>query len=366
MTRLPCLSFLFIAAWWTAAFLPRLHDSNASPPTFSTASRAPTSFLPYRRSQLHQALNGDTQMMIQLMALWDAEAKLLQETSHSTEEAFKRFNLLEESRPVLRLLPQTVVAGTFILALCDPCEVIAIPQLMREMTTLYPIEWTKQIPLSTDRYHVDSIYQAAPQLAFVASYSNPSTIETLRAQGITLIYLDALSSKEEIQSSILEVGKAIGREHRSALLNLFIDATLLHCKRRLNSAHGPEFLEKALFLNFRGACFAPAEDNLTASLLKNLNIWTLNAKALEHASHPIWEIPIELGRLAALQPEILLISTTDPDGARRFFMNHPALQAIPAIRNNRLYLIDSKVIDSPTQYIALAYYDLTQALLEVQ
>ena len=314
----------FISLWWFLAFMPRgtLESSASLIDTQSEFNEALDS--PYlaslSRSRLHKALLGDVDLMAGLIAEWEAEAELLQQSKLAhplrlTRAQFLRAQALshkirrrrsglqdmsievscdqerlETSRGIQRYLPQTYVAASFLLALTSPEEIVALPHDMRQMTQLYPKELLDPIKLDLTPYNTERLWQARPSIAFVASYSHPSTCSALRQQGIELCTLSEVNSIEQVQAALLQVGDKIDRKEEAELLSLFMEAALCALDNRLLLHQQTKSkLENVLYVNYFSYFTAPSQRTLTGKLLKRLNINGLSP--LQAQGHTDWQIP---------------------------------------------------------------------------
>jgi iron complex transport system substrate-binding protein len=75
-----------------------------------------------------------------------------------------------------------------------------------------------------------------------------------------------------------------------------------------------------------------------------------------------WRIPFEQEKILQTNPDFLIISSSCQADQQLAFNQQPAMQQLDAYKSQKIYLIDKTIQESPTQYIALAYFDLYQAL----
>lgn len=77
-----------------------------------------------------------------------------------------------------------------------------------------------------------------------------------------------------------------------------------------------------------------------------------------------WRMVLEMEDILNYDPECIVISTLYPDKLERYLSRLQAFSDLKAVKNNRLFFVDQKNVESPSQYIVLAYFDLVQALQE--
>lgn len=399
-SRLYIFATAFVIGWWVLAFAPSsntytLVTAEHKSSLLETSSSSPYLY-PISRQKLHQALLGNAEIMVSLMAEWDTEARLLaaceannaqrlpgnkylkaqllgrriqaREQGIDTTEYPPRFyeteddaGALHESRRRERFLPQTYVAASFLLALTEPEQIIALPKGLRDLHSLYPSELLERIPLDCGPYQTESLVKLRPDIAFVAPYSMPTTRQALASQGIELFTISNINTLEEIQDALLKVGDVSGRPEEAELLALFMEAAICALDNRLLYAQKER--RDVLYLNYFSKFSAPTQHTLTGSLLHRLNI---NQFAHLKASSNHWQIPLENEKIARLQPQAIILSAGNGNELKSLLLNHPAFRDVPAIKTGQIFAVEATVQDSSSQFAVLAYYDLVNALLEVQ
>jgi iron complex transport system substrate-binding protein len=358
--------------------------------TPSPLATNPLKPLSFDREQLLHALQGDVQEMERLTALWqEREATLkreipqekrpliqqipslsvlVQKSSLEPVEEWGKTSFVDDSGtvPLLPagsggLLPQTYLSASILLSLCQPEEIIALPSGMRKHTSLYPTDAMKQIVLDTDRQSSEAIIMKQPRLAFVAYYSNPTTVQALKNQGISTLMLDSINTVDEVLQTIERIGLAAGYPTKGRLLARFT-ASALKAIDNERLAYGTSISKPVLYLSYHGTFSTPSQKTLTSQLLERLKAPTpIRVNTSETFNYLLTQ---EL--LLALNPALLLISSNDIPSTRKAICSLPAVQQIAAARSGNLFFLDEEVQNSPSQYLALAYYDLCQALLSEQ
>ena len=265
------LPIAVIVGWWYLSFASlSTADSNSQINHLST-SRQKISIPEYfqylskiDRDELKNALSGNFSLMASLISEWDADAQILESQGHNNVQRLSRSDYArahlisrqlkqlsgslndtidndDKTRYVLddqgipfkldpaprKFLPQTYISASFLLSLTKADQIVAIPHGMRGQTQLYPESLTRQIPLDIDRYNSEEIYQSKPDIAFVAYYSHPSTIQALRNQGIPVFTIDSINTLPEILGSIQKIGQVIHHPKEAELLSMFMKSAML-------------------------------------------------------------------------------------------------------------------------------------------
>jgi len=401
----------FISAWWTFAFQKKVtSDENSFSPRFFSQSKHHSlqiepAITHIDRNLLQQALSGDTRLMARLIADWDIDAQILssngfqdvsrlnpsdflrsqslirllqnqdyaknatsilkQQNQHVVDDTGNYLNL----KPIYKkFLPQTYVAASFLLSLIPPEHIVALPRSLRDQTQLYPLSLTEQIPLDIDRYNAEKLFQAGTDLAFVAHYSHPATIQALSNQGVLLYTMKNIQSLEDISHELIATGHITGRPLQAELLKIFIDAAMCAMDNHQAALVGQlkknhTQLPRILVVNFHQTFSVPTIQTLAGQIISRMPL--LNASlqlASDNNQANEWVIPLGKERLLNMDPEILVITTTNPDAAAKRICSDKSLRDLSAVRNQRLIFVDEAVQQSPSQYILLAYHDLIQAL----
>ncbi len=327
--------------------------------------------------------------MVDLIKQWDAEASKIDGAQKLSTEDFMRSQhlakvLLESSQEELstlreahrlrtitddnnniirmpahldRFLPQTYVSASLLLSLSDHRNIIAIPRGMRTESHLYPFDIMNKIPIDTDRFNVEKIYQRRPQIAFVSNYSLPSMLQVFRKQNIPLFFLNNLDSIPDIRHAIARIGHITNRPFKAELLNIFIDAALIAIDNTVLHTKRPSSL---LYLNIYSGYATPAPGTLTNRFLKRLHIQHPFPQKCSHMK----KIALTREDIVMLDPECIIVSIPQKHNAIRTILNDRAFQNLRAVKNNRIFAVDEIAQESSDHHIVLAYYDLAQILLQ--
>ena len=218
---------------------------------------------PLNRGTLKKALDGDVGLITQLIADWEVDAQLLELSGRTSikrlpreqylrsqiigrqilnlpSDSLQRVRDLERDSIVIddlgmplefchtpqRILPQTFVSASVLLALTTPQQIAALPKGLRGLKSLFPEALTNQIPYDLDRYHSEKLFLSAPEVAFVADYSNPSLLSALQAQGIRLFTLKHTNRIEEVAHVLKRIGHVVDRSLEAELLTMFMEAAM--------------------------------------------------------------------------------------------------------------------------------------------
>lgn len=416
-TRLASLIFYlsigcFILTWWSVAF--RKNDSTSNLVTNSndtTSSSVPTlhlhSLFPYLSQLSHdtlkQALSGDINLILQLITDWDIDAqiltakgslhierldadsllyahvigRLLKELPLEKRLAINRSlrisdikddegHLISVQDSFNRFLPQTFAAASILLAIAETEEILSIPQRMRDIPTLYAQAKLEKISQNLDGFPSEKLFLAKPHLTFITPYSHPPIVDTFRRQGLELFVIKNIDNFQEIKETILKIGHATNHPLEATLLSIFVDASMLAIDNRIKALHDItkpiSNLEKILYLFENQGYSVPTEKCLAGQLIQRMLKSYPSLSCFINKSQNEWRVPIDMEKIVKINPQLLIISTpyfktTTQDAGLSF-----SLKEIEAFQSKAIFYIDEHIQESPTQYIALAYFDLFQAL----
>lgn len=403
---------LFIICWWTLAFRkgdigPR-HETSLEN-TLSDTSSATSPYYddkltPLNRDEIKKALAGDFSLMAKLIADWDIDAQLLEIKRYADikklppgdylrsqtlirlingntpvpvppRERITSAMLIDDSgsridlsHPYRRFIPQTYAAASFLLALVPPNQILALPPLLREQTQIYPKELTDKIPLDIDRRNSEKLFLANPDIAFVAHYSQPATIQTLANQGIVIYMMKDLLTLDAIGEELRNIGAVIQRPLQADLMKLFIEAAFLALDNRLalirhHYAQRGETEPHFMMLSYHQGFWVPTSKTLTGQILARMTPFDRSLLySSGNDSLGDWSKPIDKEKLLNNDPDILIIAADNGSDIVEEFYSDSALSKLRAVRNSRLFIVDEAIQNSPTQYAVLAYLDLIKTL----
>lgn len=358
-----------ILSWWILAF----KHSFQSPLTVTFQQSTLTHFSDHdqdtplsklSRNTLHKALLGDYTLMARLIFDWEIDACLLESQGHKNikhlpltaiglsqqlARNIKKNNAVHSNH----YLPQTHASAAVLLALLPPEQLIGLPKGLREEEALYPKTLTSKIPLTIDRHHAEEIYLEKPAAAFVsATYSHPAMLETLTRQGIALVLLQPVKNVNDIIQMVLRLGYEVDRPMQAKLLSIFIEAALLAIDNRLALLDIPGDLNM-LYVNYYSRYYLPSPSTVTWDLLIRLG--------LQPKKH---SLALDLEHFLEIDPQYLIVSSTEVP-INLNLINYP-LNQLKAAKEGRLFYLQDKIQQSPTQYVVLAYYDLAQAIAQTR
>lgn len=390
------LAATVLVGWWALAFSPAFNQTQLTLNSQHSSHHKPsllTILSPIHREVLQEALSGDIGLMTQLIADWDIDAQLmeaegqqakrlsapsylrsqvlgrqlmtsqpqrlarLREKTRSTEVKDDLDKPINLQKPLEKFLPQTYMAASFLLALTNPENIVALPKGLRGHSHLFSPSLTNAIPIDIDQFSIETLHAASPDVAFVAHYSHPSLLKTLKAQEIPLFTLTKMNSLQHITDALIRIGHVINRNLEAELMSHFMEAAMLAIDNRvlaLQQSWGDD-LPQIVVLNYHLQYALPTRNTLTGQLLLRMGI-TNNLGNL--TDNKDWSVPIGHEQILQLDPDCLIISTW-----QRHSLEKKLVQDLAFLPRANICFIDETVQQFPSQYIVLAYYDLFDAIV---
>lgn len=403
------LAIIFILGWWTLAFMPKpaTHLTSTvqiSQDNSSVASNVDPALSALNRDAIISALAGDFKQISRLLLEWDMDAQLLQHRGVKNIERLPQNKLLTaldliyqlqtENEPAItllrneyrkpfvlddcqqrfdckpstpKILPHTIATASFVFALNGTDNVIAIPKAIREKQPYFPDVQLDTIAYDCDRSHGEAIAALKPDIAFVASYSNPASLEALRRQEVKAFTLSDLNTKEDIINAIERVGAVINRDLEAFILTTFIDAAFLCIDNRIAALkeQKPPF-EKPLVTYYYGQWYFPTYKTLTSRLAERAGIPYSMKTLFDSTQSIMWLQPVTSEQLVFYNPSDLIVAA---DNHSSLHLDHllrlPFFSEIDACQHAKVQMIDAEIQQSVSQHIVLAYFDLYYSLVQL-
>ncbi len=390
--------FLVIALWWWITLSAPSETSSAHSDSEKIAASSAIADLP--RSALREALAGDVALIEELLKKWMADAKRLTKEGTKkvvflSEEELKRaedlsYQLLHYSgdqlaqlreahrlkliidetgvalnleQPPERFLPQTYSSASILMAISEPESIVALPKGMRDHSSLFDPSLLDAVPLDADRYHSESIYNRKPEVAFVAKYSLPSTLETLRRQGLKLFSYSKTDAVDEVIDGMVKMGNVVNRPLKAELMALFMRGALMNLDNHVR-ASDEKLPKRPLYLNAYAHYSCPTQRTLPSELLARVKRNEL-IRLHDPQKSSAWRLPITFEKIAMLNPDCIIVSTSKENrySVVSRLLSEPSLAETTAVKQKHVVAVDEAVQTSPSQYLVLAYYDIIEALM---
>ncbi len=206
--------------------------------------------------------------------------------------------------------------------------------------------------------NVEHLLALAPDLVFLASWSDADSVRQLRDAGIAVHRVSSPRSIEAVRTTITEIARLVGAQPRAAALVRGMDETLARVRSRVEALR-PEQRLRVLDYDPSGSSFGRGSswDDIVRSA------GCVNAVG-DLPADPWGRVGLSQEALIALDPDAIVLpgwKWEDPQGARRAyerFASDPAFRSLRAVRSGRLLLADERHRLATSHHIVKAVEDL--------
>lgn len=261
---------------------------------------------------------------------------------------------------LLGLMGNTTESAERIVSLAPSCtEIVAGLGLQKKLVgitehTDYPPE-ILNLPVvgSYVNLNLEAIVSLKPDLVIATDDGNPAAvIEKLQQLSIPVFVLN-LRTYEKIQESILALGKFLGREKEARMQVDFMESTAKCVHEKTKNVKKPF----VLFVYESYPFVTAGEGTFTDQLIQ-----MAGGESITHdvkISYP--RLTIE--NVLAKNPDVVIESSMDPALEKElkleWWKQWPMLDAV---KQNRVYVLESKNLDRPSQRIVYGFMQLAKTL----
>lgn len=222
------------------------------------------------------------------------------------------------------------------LALVDPSRVAAIGRFAVDPSMSNVVEQALQVDNIISRDDVERIIEARPDVIIADAYTRPDLLEQLRLIGVPVIVSDLDDSIDMHAANIRFLARVYGAEAEA-------EALIERIEQRVNfieeTVRVVPVEERPLVLRLASNGWVPGLDTTMHGIIEKAG--GRNAAAV--AGLEGW-LQMSLEKVVELQPDVIIISDyeTEGDGYSNELLRHPGLQSVPAIVNERIYIIPER------------------------
>lgn len=181
----------------------------------------------------------------------------------------------------------------------------------------------------------ESLLMLEPDLIIVSSFSQANAIKQLMSSGKTLLRLRDFYSYRDIEYNLNLLAAALGKETLAATVNAESRAIIERVQQLVQQRKKPRVLY-----------YSPSGSTAGLGSITDEMIDYAGGYNVIRETGLSQYIRISQEQAIALQPEIILMSDWgDPEGVQNL-LRDPAWQAVPAVRNNKVYIVDSAISTS--------------------
>ncbi len=263
-----------------------------------------------------------------------------------TDEAGRRVQLTAVPSRIVALAP-SIAECLFALGMDQ--EVVGVT----EHTNFPPQAASRPKVGSYVHLQLEAIVALRPDLVLATRDGNPrEQIRRLEEMGLTVFVLDP-RSLEGLFNTLMSLGELLGRKEQAGALVSRMQERMEGIRRSLEAKARPRVLLQVGAQPLVVAGADTVQDHLIG-LAGGHNV----ASSLGRG-YPM----LSLERVMSLAPEVIIISSmADPRGAEEEKNRWKRWKSIPAVKNDRIHVIDGDLIDRPSPRVVEGLQELASII----
>ena len=249
--------------------------------------------------------------------------------------------------PPTRIASTTEGTDEILSALVPKKDIAMVTSFASDPSYSNIVNFVKGIP-AIGNANAEQILAVRPDLVLMASYDTPGVVSQIEQAGIPVYEFTNFNSIANIEQNILVVGKLTGAQAKAKALVQRMQRELETIKKQVKGRPHPTVL------NYSSYGFAAGRQTTVNDVI-------VAAGGVNAASRLNGWQKITDEEVVKMNPAVIIDATDDAAFLRRLAKN-PALQTVSAIKNHRLYAINSADLTSVSQYVTNGVRDLEAVL----
>ncbi|MCL6454024.1 MAG: ABC transporter substrate-binding protein [Alicyclobacillus sp.] len=196
--------------------------------------------------------------------------------------------------------------------------------------------------------NAEQVIAAKPDLVLMASYTNQNVVKQIEQAGIPSYEFNDFNSIADIERNIEVVGKLVGNEAGAEKLVANMQSQLHQVQDAVKGQ------QKVTVLDYSSYGYAAGASTTVNDVI--VDAGGINAAAKLNGWQQITDEEV-----VKLNPDVI-IDASDDKGFVQKLLHNPALQTVSAIKNRRVYSVNSADLTSVSQYVTRGVVDLAKLL----
>lgn len=284
----------------------------------------------------------------------ETEAKDSKAETASEESAYpKTFvdgrgkEVVIEEKPE-RIVSTSLAVDEYVVNLTDLENIVGVTAISTDPGISNVAGQTDAVEFKFETVTAEQVIALDPDLVIVPSYVNPEVLDQLDDAGITTYQIEDSSSFNGVISAVEVLGQLLDEDEKAEQLIADFNARLEALEKADKGV-----AERVLYYT---EYLSSVTDNTTIgemiTLAGGVNVVTeAGITGDDYPDYP--NISKEV--LVDLNPEVIFTTAWDPTGAEPAFVtewkNDPAFANVDAIKNNRVYVLDSANVTNASHYV---------------
>ncbi len=247
-----------------------------------------------------------------------------------------------------RILALSSAFDTILLGLIEPERLVGINKLSTYEEYSLEAKRAKLVKPVLSSYPLEKVIALKPDLVIAPDYTSSDVIEGLRHMGIPTVVVHTPSTVEEVIQNVTDIAHVIGEDEKGQLYTQKIRRELDEMKRLGSSI---PFNERKSVLFVSSMDGYTGTGSLFDDMCKYMNIY--NAPDLLGLPP---RTPFGDERVLAMNPDYIFIPSYKgmDKGLSGRYLDNPAFQNLPAIRENRVKALPAAYLYTMNQHIGEA------------
>ncbi|SFU84394.1 ABC transporter substrate-binding protein [Alicyclobacillus macrosporangiidus] len=194
----------------------------------------------------------------------------------------------------------------------------------------------------------EQIIAAHPDLVLMASYTNQNVVSQIEQAHIPAYEFNNFNSIGDIERNIEVVGTLVGNESGADKMVRDMETQIQAIQNKVKGQ------KKVRVLNYSSYGYVAGSSTTVNDVI--VDAGGVNAAANLKG----WQ-KVSDEEVVKLSPDVIIVASDDHGFIQRILAN-PALKTVPAVKNHRVYSINSAHLTSVSQYVVLGVQDVAKAL----
>ena len=209
------------------------------------------------------------------------------------------------------------------------------------------VAWAKGIP-AIQNATAEQVIAVHPDLVLAASYTTKGVVSQIEQTGTPVFEFTNFNSIASIEQNIQLVGKLVGEQPKA-------DQLVAQMNQKLSSIEkAVQGQKKVTVLDYSSYGFAAGTGTTVNDVI--VDGGGINAAAKLQG----WQ-KISTEEIVKMNPQVI-IDASDDTGFIQKILTNPALQTVSAVKNHRVYSINSADLTTVSQYVVNGVRDVAKVL----
>lgn len=269
-------------------------------------------------------------------------------------------NAIKLAKKPQRIVSVTLPTDEILLSLVSKDRIVAVTGFSTDPAVSNVASQVADIPTKLPQLNVEVITSLAPDLVFVADWSDAGSVSQLRNAGLAVYQFKSPVSIKQIEDGILHIAASVGEEQAGQQLVQGMESRLAAVARKVSTLPASARLTVIDYNTYGTA------SGVGSSWDEIVRLAGLKNAVGDLTADQYGSVPLSREKLLTVDPDILMLPSWvygDPKGSDAFYtsiVNDPALRGLKAVKEGRVHRMPESIKTSTSQYIVAAVEDLAR------